>query len=466
MKTFIILILLILLAALVIPLQANAHPPVSTEARSAAPSGTRSAASSAAFATSCGANTVTADLLAQVSEESWVDWVRRLSGSLEISAGGTLTRLTTRYTPALFSSDPAKYSPAYAFVREQVRQWYPQGQVYEQAFPVVGVTASNLIVELPGSTLPQQAVVLSAHLDSFANGNPWSSAPGADDNASGAATLLEAARLLRSYQFERTILLIWFTGEEQGMVGSAYFVQHPPAGLTILGDINLDMISYDSDYDRCFEVHTGDLPASQAVGQCLADTIQANGIGLSHDLVISQPERGSDHASFWDAGLGAVLVIENDTDQGQPGGCSGADSNPNYHTAGDVVETLNFAFAAQMAHAVLATTANLAGPLGFCSLGSAPQVSARRSASLATVQWSAVSGANAYRVSRSTSGCTSGWEELGITSALSWTDPGLAAGQAYAYHVEGLGSGSCVTPPSACAPAAWVYQSFIPLALK
>ena len=53
--------------------------------------------------------------------------------------------------------------------------------------------------------------------------DPWHLAPGAEDNASGSAALLEAARLFNRYRFERTLQIIWFTGEEQGLLGSLAF---------------------------------------------------------------------------------------------------------------------------------------------------------------------------------------------------------------------------------------------------
>ena len=120
-------------------------------------------------------------------------------------------------------------------------------------------TTQNIIATFPGTVHPEEVVILSAHFDSTST-NPFWLAPGAEDNASGTVALLEAARILRYYRFDRTLKLIWFNAEEQGLYGSAaYVADHPTAN--IIGVVNLDMFGYDSNSDGCFELHVGTLPA-------------------------------------------------------------------------------------------------------------------------------------------------------------------------------------------------------------
>lgn len=114
----------------------------------------------------------------------------------------------------------------------------------------------NVLARLePGATLRHAgAVVLGAHYDHLGRGGASSLAPGsdevhngADDNASGTAALLEAARSLAAIRAElsRTVIFAAFSGEERGLLGSTAFTRHPPAGLAI-GDlramINMDMV--------------------------------------------------------------------------------------------------------------------------------------------------------------------------------------------------------------------------------
>jgi hypothetical protein len=131
--------------------------------------------------------------------------------------------------------------------------------------PVGGVTVSlktdvvrrespsfNVIGLLPGSDpkLRNETIVIGAHYDHLGLGGEGSLAPregeihhGADDNASGVAGLLELARLLSAQRPRRTIVFIAFSGEEEGLIGSNYYVNHPVVPLAnTVAMINLDMI--------------------------------------------------------------------------------------------------------------------------------------------------------------------------------------------------------------------------------
>ena len=116
-------------------------------------------------------------------------------------------------------------------------------------------TVHNVMAALPGtdSQLKNEWVVVGAHYDHLGLGDENSLAPsqigqihhGADDNASGTAGVLEFARLasLHKQAFKRSILFITFAGEEEGLLGSNYFVNHPSIPLSsIVGMINMDMI--------------------------------------------------------------------------------------------------------------------------------------------------------------------------------------------------------------------------------
>src|SRR5690606_1946621 len=82
----------------------------------------------------------------------------------------------------------------------------------------------NKIVTIPGhGPNAAEIVLMTAHMDSTSPQRA-TNAPGAEDNASGIAALMEAARLFRYYKFDRTIKLIFFTGEEQGLWGSEEYV--------------------------------------------------------------------------------------------------------------------------------------------------------------------------------------------------------------------------------------------------
>ncbi|HEY9077650.1 MAG TPA: M20/M25/M40 family metallo-hydrolase [Anaerolineaceae bacterium] len=405
----------------------------------------------------CGYHDLTSNLINQTSQASWAGWIERLSGETSVEIGGQLNQvILTRYSPAMFGGYPN--SRGFQYVLEQVRNWYPDSQIeidpyhpYPSTNP--DVTWYNLVVTIPGSVFPQEEVLLTAHLDSIVTGygeNPHLYAPGAEDNASGSAALLEAARIFRYYQFNRTIRFIWFTGEEQGLLGSKAFVMDHPVE-KIVGVINLDMFGYDSDNDGCFELHVGNLPASQTVGQCFDQSISDFAPGLKRKFITSVMDR-SDHAPFWSKGIGAVEVLEN------YGGyytissntCTiQEDRNPSYHRYTDTITNLNLTSGFEIVKASLAALSGLAEPLGLRG----PVLSVKSNASGTTLSWVLVPGASRYHVNRSERGCSSGMEYYAETTSTEYLDTPPPSSSFYFYTIEALdGNGFVFAPLSNCAP--------------
>ncbi|MDA3944218.1 MAG: M28 family peptidase [Bacteroidetes bacterium] len=105
-----------------------------------------------------------------------------------------------------------------------------------------GSASDNVIATLTGTKYPEEYVICGGHYDSYSNGG---AAPGADDNASGTAGVMEIARILSQYTFDRTIIFCAFSGEEYGLYGSAAYAQAAAQlGMDIHGYFNLDMIGY------------------------------------------------------------------------------------------------------------------------------------------------------------------------------------------------------------------------------
>jgi len=118
-------------------------------------------------------------------------------------------------------------------------------------FPTVGVyphstSSGNVIAVQPGTLYPDEYIICGAHYDSWS----WFPltqyvCPGADDNATGTATVLEMARILSQYEFERTIIYCCFSAEEFGKHGStAYASRCQQQEMNILGYFNIDMSGY------------------------------------------------------------------------------------------------------------------------------------------------------------------------------------------------------------------------------
>ena len=111
------------------------------------------------------------------------------------------------------------------------------------------VDSTNIVAQIPGTdpTLKAEYVVLSAHIDHVGIGEPINGDRiynGAMDNGSGSALLLDIARSLKQTHttLKRSLLLVWVTGEEKGLLGSKYFAEHPTvAPKSMIADINTDM---------------------------------------------------------------------------------------------------------------------------------------------------------------------------------------------------------------------------------
>ena len=218
-------------------------------------------------------------------------------------------------------------------------------------------TSDNVIAIQRGVLYPDEYVVCGAHYDSYNHvdpGHPDSiPAPGADDNASGTAGILETARLLSQYKFERSIIYCGWAAEEVNLCGSAAYAKECSEKLmNIVGYFNLDMIGY---LKEGSDIHVNLMYTTQ-------DSIIANYVyNFSHvyypDMRIWQSwiEHGdSDYSSFNRNGYAAVHTFE-DTHH----------YSPFIHTTSDIlgVSVNNMDQAKRFTELNLGLVATLAGPV-------------------------------------------------------------------------------------------------------
>jgi hypothetical protein len=184
-----------------------------------------------------------------------------------------------------------------------------------------GVT--NVLARIDGSTEPAKQVLVGAHYDAVGDH------PGADDNGSGTAAVLEIARLLAGMQPDRTVLFALWDAEEIGLVGSERYAQEAKArGDQIIAAINLDMIGWNSG-------DPGMLVASYDPwgGSWLEDRLLQLAPALELPLDAMPYAMGrSDHVSFATKGYESVMLIEH----------YGNDFNPYYHSSDDTIENIDF----------------------------------------------------------------------------------------------------------------------------
>jgi hypothetical protein len=207
----------------------------------------------------------------------------------------------------------------------------------------------NVIAEKTGERYPDDIYVICAHYDSISS-TPLTLAPGADDNASGTAAVLEAARVLAPYPLDYTVRFIAFSAEELGLWGSrAHAAAARAAGDRILGVINLDMIAYADILPEELEiVVNGD---SGWIGDLFVSACSRYG-QVEGRKTVDPSLVYSDHSPFWDNGYPALLAIED-----YPL------ANPYYHRTTDTLSTLELDFFTDCTRAAVGLLAELAQPI-------------------------------------------------------------------------------------------------------
>jgi len=278
-------------------------------------------------------------LIEDVSQAQLYDTIRDLQDDDAIPGWDALG---SRYSFAPELGDEREY------IRTRMRE--AGLAVRDQAFRLEGTTQVNLEGTLPGWGPGEELVyILCAHYDSTSD-DPERIAPGADDNASGVAGLLEAARILGRYRFRYTLRFVAFAAEEQKLTGSRVYAQAArAAGARIGGVINLDMIAWNSQGSDVMEVYARRGNGSEALGVALTDATSVYGIALNPRYDARGASGNSDHGNFWVEGYPAILVTD---DTSIP--------NPYYHTTGDTVAQLDLAYARKVVQAVVATLAEQA----------------------------------------------------------------------------------------------------------
>ncbi len=269
------------------------------------------------------------------NQDSLMYFVKELSGNVPTIINGTLQTIVSRN----------KYQPGNALAETYIKQ---KLQYYGLTTSIQSFssTGKNVLGVQVGSEFPNQKYIICAHYDDMPTGT---TAPGADDNASGTSAVLEAARIFSQHTFPFTIIYALWDEEEQGLVGSNYYAnQAASAGDSIIGVINMDMIAYDSDNDMAANIHTRSVGTSLELYDKMIEANYQYGINLN--LIEYNPgSEYSDHASFWNASYGAILLIEDD-----------ADFNAYYHTVNDLITHFNQEYylkSAKLAYATLASFA-------------------------------------------------------------------------------------------------------------
>jgi hypothetical protein len=248
--------------------------------------------------------------------------------------------------------------------------------VQRQSYTVHNITeVANLIAEVPGTVPEAGILILGAHYDTV------EASPGADDNASAVAVMLEVARLLHGRRFRRTVRFVAFACEEPphfytGDMGSQLYAGTcRQRGEQILGMLCLEMVGYFTDRPGTQQIPQGIPPWLRRAFPRRGNFLTAVGNFKSWRLAwsfrrgfkkamrfplysIVLPEsvhaiRLSDNSSFWDQGYPALMLTDTSFLR-----------NPHYHLPTDTPDTLDYARMAEITLGVAGALVYLARPAG------------------------------------------------------------------------------------------------------
>jgi len=220
---------------------------------------------------------IVSEIVRQVNRDRALNDLRQLSGEIPICVGTACNTIADRLTGSI----GLKWAMDYLYENLVSLDYSPELWNWSAS----GYSGQDLIVRKAGTITPTEEIHIVAHVDGIRSTGARS--PAADDNASGAVDLLELARILKGYLFERTIVLHFSTGEEQGTLGvSTYFNHLSKVELSrIKFAIDVDMIGFDGNGDHVMELwHGGEAP-SRDLTQMMHDTIRAYQLRLNPRLI-------------------------------------------------------------------------------------------------------------------------------------------------------------------------------------
>ncbi|GMV24047.1 MAG: hypothetical protein AMXMBFR58_00780 [Phycisphaerae bacterium] len=235
---------------------------------------------------------------------------------------------------------------------------------------------NNLIVEIKGGEFASEVVLIGAHFDAVAQ------CPGADDNGTGTAALVELARVLRDHPMKRTVRLVFFNLEEIGLIGSRHHAATQAAERPderIVAMVSLEMLGYFCLEEGCqkspvgpikgvFEPPTkGDtlaavtISAHQEFNRRFSEGFEAGSDGIKITRFDFMPVPipdilRSDHAPFLAQGVPSIMLTDTSNFR-----------NPHYHKPTDTIETLDMDRYVRSVRGVVSATLALAEEIDAAS---------------------------------------------------------------------------------------------------
>ena len=272
------------------------------------------------------------ELINQTNLDSLVSFVRILSGEDSVMIGGT--KVVIHHRISNVNNDLAA---DYIKQKLEVYGLDTYDQVYYSSY------GRNIYAIQPGILYPDEQYIICAHYDAV-------DFYCADDDASGVAAVLEAARILSNYQLDYTLIYALWDEEEIGLYGSAYYANQAFSNNdNILGVVDLEMFGWDGNDDGKMDIHTKDIANSVELANLVYNIVSVYNLSLA-PVIYNPGTNSSDHFSFWSRGYSAIVFSE---------AYYGGDFNPYYHTSGDRIQNFNLPYFHKMAKLAVGSISTL-----------------------------------------------------------------------------------------------------------
>lgn len=391
-------------------------------------------------------NNFVASVMNQVVADSVYKYERQLTGDTSCIIGGSAYTIVSRHYLTQGNIKAAQYILE-RFQSFGLTAWHQN----------INSTITNVLAKKTGNRFPNQYVVICAHYDDMPSG---SIAPGADDNATGTATVIEAGRLLSGIDLPYTVLFAAWDEEERGLYGSKAYADTAYAhGDSIIGVLNFDMIGYDGNNDGALDINTN--TGSVSLANDFKQVVNLYQPALVPQITFSL-NGGSDHQTFQQRGYKAILSIEDNSD-----------FTPFYHTVSDAYSTLNKPYFIKMVKAGIAALVTTAGDFRIIILHtpvvSGPDTGPRTAVAVIKSLYKIAAGSNLPRLYYKVNNGSLSYVNPSYSNldTFKFAIPGQAINSTVNYYIaaqDSAGSlvatlpagGSGISPPGTVPPAEWM----------
>ena len=280
-------------------------------------------------------------IIEEVNIDSLRIYVEELTGEKEVLINGQIHKITTRYSKSYGNDLAANY------LADRLESFGFESEKQEFTRTKDSLLLDNIYAIQIGTKFPDDYYVIGSHYDSITFSGD--SATGADDNASGCATVLEAARILSKYELDYSVIYAFFDAEEIGLLGSSYFVNDIVSNNKVVKcAISPDMLGFDGNNDYETHIRTTDINYSQYYSDIVFDINYIYNIGLFTRLVSYGDSYGtSDYSSFFNYNIPALGILED----------LSADINIYFHSIHDSLKYFNMDYFNKNAKLIIASLA-------------------------------------------------------------------------------------------------------------